>query len=160
MSNQPLNIPGTNVAPQISNASMARAINYMANNFFEEIRLTDVAAATSISKFSLCRGFQKNYGCSPMRWLWELRTYIAREYIALTPTFSLTDISCHCGFPSLAHFSRTFRQVMGETPSQYRSRCKQERKVMRVLRFDFESLANANQVVQQAISKMLSARKA
>jgi AraC-like DNA-binding protein len=33
---------------------------------------------------------------------------------------SVTDICLHVGFTSLGTFSRTFREIVGETPSAYR----------------------------------------
>jgi hypothetical protein len=34
---------------------------------------------------------------------------------------SVTDVCLDVGFTSLGTFSRTFRQIVGETPSQYRA---------------------------------------
>src|SRR5258708_8374668 len=40
--------------------------------------------------------------------------------ILRTNSDSLIDIALDCGFSSHAHFSNTFRQIVGVTPSEYR----------------------------------------
>ncbi|MFS1904601.1 helix-turn-helix transcriptional regulator (plasmid) [Vibrio lentus] len=73
------------------------------------------------SKFEICRLFNEYLESSPMRWLWDVRIQFAKEYIAIAPHWSLTDISYACGFNSLAHFSRSFSKAHGMTPLKYKS---------------------------------------
>jgi transcriptional regulator GlxA family with amidase domain len=92
-------------------------LEYVAQNFAEEITLEDMASAAGLSRFSLCRWFQRRFGVSPVRWLWMFRALLAHELISMEPRWSLTDIAFATGFTSSAHFSRFFRQVFGMTPS-------------------------------------------
>src|SRR5690606_33695587 len=73
-----------------------------------------------MTRFNFCRRFQKECGITPMRWLWTFRTLLAGEFIRLDPRWSLTDVAFACGFTSSAHFSRSFKQTFGKTPSQFR----------------------------------------
>ena len=43
-------------------------------------------------------------------------------YLLRTTALSVTDICMTVGFSSLGTFSRTFREVLGESPSQFRER--------------------------------------
>lgn len=91
-----------------------------ARRFSEALTLVDLATAARMPTNTLTRRFNRAYGTSPMRWLWAFRTVLAAEIIAYAPTWSLTEISVHCGFGSSAHFSRRFRQLLGESPTHYK----------------------------------------
>ena len=109
-------------------ASVYKAIKYMLDNFSEEINLDDVAGASEITKFNLCRNFQRRYGLSPMKWLWTFRTMLAAEFIQIAPAWSLTDIAFLSGFSSSAHFSRSFSSLIGSSPSRFRKYVRDEKK--------------------------------
>jgi AraC-like DNA-binding protein len=66
-----------------------------------------------------------------MRWLWNFRTMLAKELIVMDPTWSLTDVAFTCGFTSSAHFSRTYKQMFGESPSELRRRAQADYKLAR-----------------------------
>jgi AraC-like DNA-binding protein len=95
-------------------------IAYVLANFAEEIQLEDLAREAGMSRFSFCRRFHKECGLPPMRWLWNFRTVLAAEFIALEPRWSLTDIAFTCGFTSSAHFSRTFKAMFAKSPSAFK----------------------------------------
>jgi AraC-like DNA-binding protein len=97
-----------------------KVIQYILDNFSEEIVLDDLAQQAGMSKFNFCRRFQIDCGISPMRWLWDFRTLLAGEFINQDPSWSLTDVAFACGFTSSAHFSRAFKKVHGKSPSTYR----------------------------------------
>ncbi|WP_244175721.1 helix-turn-helix domain-containing protein [Xenorhabdus vietnamensis] len=92
-----------------------------------EINLDEIAADANASKFKICRLFNEYFESSPMRWLWHVRLQFAKEYIAIAPHWSLTDISQACGFNSLAHFSRSFSKVHGVSPLKYKASIKPHR---------------------------------
>lgn len=102
---------------------MRRVISFIFSNLSDDINLDDLAKAGGVSKFSLSRQFQKDYGMSPMRWLWMFRAMVAAEIIKIAPNWPLTDVAFHCGFGSSAHFSRTFVAIHGVAPSVFRRRC-------------------------------------
>ncbi|HHQ6539133.1 TPA: helix-turn-helix transcriptional regulator [Serratia fonticola] len=96
-------------------------IDYVIENISMDINLDEIAADASTSKFEICRLFNEYFESSPMRWLWDVRTQFAKEYIAIAPHWSLTDISQACGFNSLAHFSRSFSKAHGIPPLKYKA---------------------------------------
>lgn len=97
-----------------------RVVAYVLENFAEEICLEDLAAEAGLSRFNFCRKFHRECGVSPMKWLWNFRTILAAEFIALDPRWSLTDIAFSCGFTSSAHFSRSFRGMFQQSPSAFK----------------------------------------
>jgi transcriptional regulator GlxA family with amidase domain len=106
--------------PPEPQADFARFFSFVMDQFDEEIQLPELAAAVNMSPWALCRQFQKKFGISPMRWVWRFRIMLAHECIQLVPDWQLTDISVLCGFSSLAHFSRQFRNLFGQSPSEFR----------------------------------------
>ncbi|MDU4092288.1 MAG: AraC family transcriptional regulator [Pantoea sp.] len=86
-------------------------IDYVMENIDADITLNDIESGVGVSKFEICRLFNCIYHTSPMRWIWDIRIELAKEFIKLAPEWSLTDISFACGFTSLSHFSRSFSKV-------------------------------------------------
>ena len=95
-------------------------IAYVLSNVGEEITLDDLSAAAGLSRFEFSRKFQRLSGVSPMRWLWTFRAVLAAEMITIDPHWSMTDVAFACGFSSSAHFSRSYKEANGCSPSQHR----------------------------------------
>ncbi len=112
---------------KIAITTVDKAIAYMIQNFGEDLTLDDLGLASGITKFNLCRSFQKRFGITPMKWLWTFRTLLAAEFIRMAPSWSLTDIAFTCGFTSSAHFSRSFSMLFSMSPSQFRRLAKEDR---------------------------------
>jgi transcriptional regulator GlxA family with amidase domain len=108
-----------------------KVIGFVLENFAERISLEDLAKQVGLTRYNFCRRFQKECGITPMRWLWSFRTMLAKELIVLDPTWSLTDVAFACGFTSSAHFSRTYKQMFGERPSEFRRRAQADYKLAR-----------------------------
>lgn len=97
------------------------AMRIAAHQFGEKITLTDLAAAAEMPQNTLTRHFNMEFGMSPVRWLWAFRTIVAARFIMLQPAWQIREVSDRCGFNSLAHFSRRFREVIGMCPTEFRS---------------------------------------
>jgi AraC-like DNA-binding protein len=73
-----------------------------------------------ISEAHFIRSFRAAFGETPHRYLQRRR--VERSMFLLRETDrSVTDICFDVGFTSLGTFSRTFREIVGETPSDYRA---------------------------------------
>lgn len=94
---------------------------YVANNLDKKITLDTLSAELYMSKQALLSQFQKNYGTSPMYFANRVKMNFAHSML-LYPEFSIERISKYCGFNSLSYFSKVFKDVFGETPSEYRER--------------------------------------
>jgi AraC-like DNA-binding protein len=78
-----------------------------------------VAQVAHLSEKHFIRSFRATFGETPHRYLQRRR--VERSMCLLRETDrSITDICFSVGFSSLGTFSRTFRQIVGETPSDYR----------------------------------------
>ncbi len=101
------------------NRRLLRARDAMDRAYAEPLDVASVAAVANLSGAHFIRSFRATFGETPHRYLQRRR--VERSMFLLRETDrSVTDICLDVGFTSLGTFSRTFRQIVGETPSSYR----------------------------------------
>src|SRR5712664_1338860 len=87
--------------------------------YAEPLNVRVVAAVANLSEAHFIRSFRAVFGETPHRYLQRRR--VERSMFLLRETDrSVTDICFDVGFTSRGTFSRTFREVVGEAPSDYR----------------------------------------
>src|SRR5215468_3849128 len=87
--------------------------------YAEPLDVRSVAAVAHISPAHFIRSFRSVFGETPHRYLQRRR--VERSMFLLRETDrSVTDVCFDVGFSSLGTFSRTFRDLVGQTPSGYR----------------------------------------
>lgn len=67
------------------------------------------------------RFFRNKTGRKPNRYLIDYRLGVAARML-LTTQLSVAEIGFSCGFNTLSHFNRLFRESKGCTPSEFRER--------------------------------------
>ena len=101
------------------NRRLLRARDAMDRAYAEPLDVRTVAAVAHVSPAHFIRQFRAVFGETPHRYLQRRR--VERSMFLLRETDrSVTDICMDIGFSSLGTFSRTFREIVGETPSSYR----------------------------------------
>src|SRR5258705_13821967 len=103
----------------LSNRALRRVLDKMRAEVASDLNLNSLAAESGYSKSHFLRVFRVGVGCSPHQWLTQLRIERAKKMLQ-TESTPLINIAAACGFSSHAHFSNTFRQLAGGTPSIYR----------------------------------------
>lgn len=88
-------------------------------NLAGKIVVRDLAASLDISVGHFCRAFKRTFGMSARIWIRRRRIELAQG-LMLTTGASLTDIALTCGMSDQSHFTRSFRRIVGETPSSWR----------------------------------------
>ena len=94
-------------------------IRYIQQNFAEQVKLQQIAAAANISERECLRCFKRTIGISPIQYLLKYRVSLASQLLA-DSDFTITEISDRTGFGNPSHFARTFKSLMARTPSEYR----------------------------------------
>ena len=100
---------------------MLRARDAIDRDYALPLDVAALAAVAHVSEAHFIRSFKTTFGETPHRYLQRRRIERAM-YRLRTTDRTVTDICMEVGFSSLGTFSRTFNDVVGETPSQFRRR--------------------------------------
>ena len=100
---------------------MLRARDAMDRDFDKPLDISALSRIAYVSEAHFIRTFKATFGETPHRYLQRRR--IERAMWDLRASAKpITDIAMAVGFTSLGTFSRTFRDVVGVSPSAYRQR--------------------------------------
>ena len=97
--------------------AIERALIYIGQHYVEPIQLCDLAKVACVSKCHLVRRFTATLGVSPHRFQLLLR--LSRAKAMLREGTCITHIAQGVGFFDHSHLDRSFRILLGMTPSQY-----------------------------------------
>jgi len=96
-----------------------RALDYVEEHFREPIGIEQIARHVDLSPAYLSRQFHKTMGMTFIDYLTTRRIAEAKELLRRT-SMSMSDIAYQVGYSHQSYFGRKFKQVTGQTPSQYR----------------------------------------
>ena len=102
---------------------ISRAKEFIRQNQAEDLSLGQVAKAVNTSKFYFCKLFKKATGLSFTNYVSRVRIEKAKNLL-LNPNLRISEIAYEVGFQSLTHFNRIFKQIIGESPTDYRVQLK------------------------------------
>ena len=103
------------------NRRMLRARDAMDRTYAQPLDIPALARIAFVSEAHFIRTFHATFGETPHRYL-QRRRVERSMFLLRATTRSVTDICLDVGFTSLGTFSRTFREIVGESPSAYRGR--------------------------------------
>ena len=99
------------------NAKVARALDYMHDQFRLNPSLSMLAEVAGLSACHLLRSFTRQVGLSPVAYRNLLRVMAARESLRSGETLAASAIDA--GFADQSHMTRAFQKVLGATPGRY-----------------------------------------
>jgi AraC family transcriptional regulator len=111
----PSQIPGGGFAAWQSR----RLAAHVDANLAGKIVIKDLASSLDISVGHFCRTFKHTFGMSAGIWIRHRRIELAQG-LMLTTGAALSEIALSCGMSDQSHFTRSFRRIVGETPSSWR----------------------------------------
>lgn len=94
------------------------AMAYLEKNMGKKIVFSELTAHCSVSATTLKTLFRKHCGCGAMEYLAHLRIERAKRLL-LEETRSCTEIAEACGFCSVHHFSKVFKDRTQMSPTEY-----------------------------------------
>ena len=93
-----------------------RVLEYLAEHYTEDLTLEEVASVCGITKFHLAREFKRYTGQTVITYVNILRC--KRAEVCLSEGMTVTEAAVESGFDSISYFSRTYKKLMGTTPSE------------------------------------------
>ena len=88
-------------------------------NLAGKILIKDLAASLDITVGHFCRAFKRTFGMPARLWIRQRRIELAQG-LMLSTGASLSEIALSCGMSDQSHFTRSFRRIVGQTPSSWR----------------------------------------
>lgn len=95
-------------------------VNYLQQNYREDIDFSAIAGQYHFSSAYLSKIFKEHTGISPSKYLNDCRMNAARKLLRDTE-LPIKDIAIQVGYSDPLHFSRNFKTATGLSPAQYRS---------------------------------------
>ena len=92
---------------------------FVENHFTEPITLEQVADVASMTVPGFCRFFKKLTGLTFTKFVNEFRVAYARRLLKEQHK-TIAEICFECGFNNFSHFNKTFKEIVGKSPSAYR----------------------------------------
>ena len=102
---------------------MKQMLQFIYSSYSEPIGLDEIAGAAGISPRECSRCFHRAIDRPPIRFLIEYRAQMAAIKLERTDD-SISSIAEQCGFLSDSYFGKTFKDLYGLSPRDYRKKHK------------------------------------
>jgi AraC family transcriptional regulator len=101
-------------------ARLNRVLDFINQNFAQDLRLWELAALAGMSPHYFCELFKASTGLTAYQYVLQCRIEHAKRYLR-DPELSVGDVGVAAGFSDQSHFTKVFRRMVGVTPMKYRS---------------------------------------
>ena len=104
----------------VSDLRLARAVSFLFQNYMNCISIRDAAGVAGVSAGMLIRLFRRQFGTSPLRFLYDIRLNRIRHLLD-SSDLTLAEIARQTGYGSDMALSLAFRRETGLSPGAYRN---------------------------------------
>lgn len=104
------------------NIVMERAKTYINNHFAEQITLNSIAQAVFVNPSYLSRLFSESENCVFTEYVTNLRIKKAKELLCDNMDLKIYEVAENVGYNSPKYFIKVFKEKVGITPADYRSK--------------------------------------
>lgn len=105
---------------QRDNARIKEMLTFIQANYDRELTIEEIASACAISTSECIRCFRATISTTPIAYLKSYRLQQAALKLQLS-TDKISVIAESCGFQEMSYFAKSFKEVYGCTPSEYRN---------------------------------------
>ena len=98
---------------------IAGIMDYVRRNFRRPLTLNDAAASQGLSREYFCRLFKQCFDQNFTAYLTHLRVKEAKKLLE-DPRANIKDVSRSVGYSDSKYFSKIFKRITGQLPSEYR----------------------------------------
>lgn len=104
---------------EFSDPIVEKALVYIEKNIERPFRIRELVAFCDVSPHTLADRFQKHLGIPPVAEVRRQRIERAKKLLTDTDD-AVSQIASQCGFKSLFHFSKAFKELTGISPTRFR----------------------------------------
>jgi AraC family transcriptional regulator len=101
---------------------ISKVINFIYRHLEDDMTLEDLSAVACMSPFHFHRVFSASTGISVIRLVQLLRLRRASTQLVFSKDRPITDIALEAGFANAESFTRAFRKMQGQSPSDFRDK--------------------------------------
>jgi transcriptional regulator GlxA family with amidase domain len=109
----------------ISEKRLCKIQDFLKENYTKNIQLSDIASQIGLSEEALCRFFKKHTSQTLFAYMNKMRIEASVQMLRETDD-SISGIAYSCGFNTICHFNKLFKQSKGMTPMRYREMIQSE----------------------------------
>ncbi len=110
---------GENSTEEIAGSVLEATVQYIEQNFNNDITLDELAEVSSLSPQYLCRVFKRKLGMRPIEYIARRRISEAKLMLDESEK-SVSEIGAEVGYHDPTYFGVVFRKYEGISPSEYR----------------------------------------
>jgi AraC-like DNA-binding protein/ActR/RegA family two-component response regulator len=111
--------PDAKAAEKMRESPLRCALRHVETNFEHKLRQSSIAASAGMSSSAFSRAFKAEFGITFSQYLARYR--IGRAcYLLRQGSHSVTTVGQAVGFDDASHFARTFRALLGVSPSAFK----------------------------------------
>ena len=103
---------------------VARVLRYLETAYDEPVSPSSLARKAGMTPARFARVIRRIHGISPMQLITKTRISVGSRLLCETDD-SIARIALECGFADHSAFTRAFRAVTGESPTEHRRRSRQ-----------------------------------
>ncbi|MBQ9031566.1 MAG: helix-turn-helix domain-containing protein [Parasporobacterium sp.] len=103
--------------------TIQNAISYMETHLETNMSISEIAEEVHLNPQYFMRLFKKETGKPVLEYITERRLEKARKLLADT-SLPITEVALAAGYDNFSYFSKLFKRNEGQTPSEYRRRCR------------------------------------
>ena len=129
---QHLEIVSNRIVMQRENAEppmITKAKDFIREHHTEDLSLLQVAQVANANHFHFCRLFKRSTGLSFTNFLSRVRIEKSKNLLN-NPQLRVSEIAYEVGFQSLTHFNRVFQKLLGQSPTEYRLKLQDSKKLI------------------------------
>lgn len=101
------------------NQTVIRLLDWIEENYTENITLSTLSEISNLSEKYICRIFREYTSKTPVSYINELRIEVACHEMSANSK-SVTEAAFSCGFNDLSYFSKLFKRYKGVNPKQFK----------------------------------------
>lgn len=99
-----------------------KALQFIHKHYSENISLNDISDYIGFNRYYFCRLFKEITGLTAIKYLNNYRIHQALSLMQSQRELTITEIASLVGFNDSNYFTRVFKNVTNETPSEYMCR--------------------------------------